>query len=176
MSLLSGCLVADPPTYEEPPPTPPVFDLANANPFIGGVIVVDRRGTNPTRVVNVSVPFRSSDNGDSVIAALHLDWSFEGEGFTEGLAEIAPSTFDDTERTIDLTWRLDHRPPTAGCHTLTLLAAHESNWETETFRPHIIRGRNDTAMATWWVNVDPPEGEPYTLRNCPSRRDPQVPE
>lgn len=169
MLSLAGCLVADPPLYEEPPPTPPVFDLTRASPIPGQVVVINRTGSDATDSFTVTVPFRSDDNGEPIFAGLHLDYFSERADFAQAQRRFPASTFDDTSRQIVLTWDFENGPdPSPGCHTVTLLACHENNWDEGQFRPHIVNALDDTATATWWLNVDPPEDDPYTLRNCPA--------
>jgi len=162
----SGCLVADPPLYEEPPRTPPVFDLAQADPPISRPVVVDTTSSEP---LVFAVPFRSEDRGEILFASLHLDYNIlrVGSSFTGVEREFAASTFDDLGRTMSLPWDLFGGVP-AGCHTLTLLASHVSTWETSEFRPNPITGVDDSARVVWWLNVDPPEDEVDTLRDCPT--------
>jgi len=164
----AGCLVADPPLYEEPPPTPPVFDLTRANPIPGHVIVIDTTGTDAMRSLTVTVPFRSDDKGREIFAALHIDYYTERWSYTEESERFPPSTFDDLSRNITLEWQFNRELPLPGCHTLTLLATHEQYWDLGEARPNIVTARDDTAAVTWWLNVDPPEDAPYTLRDCPA--------
>ena len=168
--LSSGCLVADPPLYEEPPPTPPMFDLSEAEPPPGTVRVIRRTGSNPETGLDISVPFRSDDRGERVFAALHVDYNvrFVPDSFTAVQSAFAASTLDDQDRAITLRWPFGPDDPSPGCHTLTLLVSHENTWNEREFRPDVVLAENDRAMAVWWLNFDPPEDDPYTLRDCPS--------
>jgi hypothetical protein len=162
--LSTGCLVADPPQYEEPATTPVFLDVAAAVPIAGRVIVrIDGDLT-----IDFDVPFRSEDNGDRVAFGLLQDFGFPGrtdEVFCRGF--VPPGTFDETDRAI----RFTAVPKMAkhGCNQLTLLVSHEKNFDLETgCRPDLIRGVGDTAMATWWLNVVAPGEDQSTLVNCPS--------
>lgn len=170
-----GCLVSDPPLYQEPPPTPPVFDLSNAIPLPGEVFVV-RRSPNAPTILTFTIPFRSEDRGDGVQAALHLDYNTLSAQatFTKAQTSVDASTFDDLTRVLSLRWPLPPNEPSPGCHTLTVLASHQSTFDDNEFRPHIVRAQNDRAVAVWWVNFDPPEDDPYTLRDCPSPADTEI--
>jgi hypothetical protein len=169
MLFASGCIVADPPLYEEPPPTPPVFDLNRAEPNVSQVVVLDRSVSRVT-LREFRVPFRSDDKGQRVRAALHIDWGATEarESFVVN-TDVSPSTFDDTSRELLLPLRQnDVGFLTPGCHTLTIIAAHDDNWDKLENRPIPAQAEDDTAMVTWWANVvDRPEIDPYTLINCP---------
>ena len=73
----TGCIVADPPQYEEPKRTPPILDLNHAEPSPFWVIVIDRNDNLEPDALNVTVPFRSDDQGEKVWFALHVD--FKGD-------------------------------------------------------------------------------------------------
>jgi hypothetical protein len=160
--LSSGCLVADPPQYDEPATTPVFLDVVAAVPIAGRVIVHDGGGT-PT--IDFDVPFRSEDNGDRVQFGLLQDFGFPArtdEVFCRGF--VPPGTFDETDRAIRFT--AVPKMAMSGCYQLTLLVAHEKNFDG--CRPDLIRGVGDTAMVTWWLNVVAPGQDPSTLVNCPS--------
>ena len=170
MALLSGCIVTDPPQYEEPTRTPPILDLLNARPVLGDVIVIDRTDNDDANDrVELSIPVRSDDQGEFLKAALWVDVSFGSAFFTDRQTKVPPSTLDDEARSINLSWTVKDLPRKPGCHPLTLLVSHESNWDEFNFMPDPIKAQNDTAVATWWMNLDPQPGDEFTLRDCPSK-------
>jgi hypothetical protein len=171
MALLTSCIVADPPQYEEPKQTPPILDLAGARPYLGDVIVIDRTDNEDANdKVELKVPVRSDDQGDPLNASLWLDYSFFPSIYIGVFTKIPPSTLDDQTRTINMVWSLGEAPPwKAGCHPLTMLVSHESNWDNDHSRPDLVKAENDLAIATWWVNLDPEPGAAFTLKNCPSK-------
>ncbi|HET9933976.1 MAG TPA: hypothetical protein VFQ35_24905, partial [Polyangiaceae bacterium] len=58
---LSGCIVADPPEYQDPGRTPPFLNLALATPRVLDIQVIDLT-TNPANAnFSVNVPVRSDD-------------------------------------------------------------------------------------------------------------------
>src|SRR4029434_5135890 len=66
---VQGCIVADPPVFEEPERTPPFLDLAAADPPIFEIL---QQG--PADQVRINVPFRSEDAGDRLQAVLFLNY------------------------------------------------------------------------------------------------------
>lgn len=170
-SAAGGCIVADPPQYEEPARTPPILDLANAQPFLFDVILFDRNDNQQANdEIHFHVPVRSDDQGDELIAALWVDYGYAGQFFTDVWRFIPDSTFDDLSRSIDMDYRVADRPPArSGCHQLTIFVAHESNFNQEIFLPDFAKAAGDIAFATWWMNLDPDPADPYTLEQCPNR-------
>jgi hypothetical protein len=161
--LTPACLVADPPQYEEPGRTPPFLDLAAAKPFPGEIILVDTTDNlDGTDFVNISIPVRSEDRGDRLFAALHVDYTFPSIVRPQH-NELPPSTFEDLTRSITFRW--DVPRALKGCHQLTVLVSHASTFSFTESRP---KDPKDTAMATWWVNIDPDPTDPYTLSRCPN--------
>lgn len=163
-ALSTGCLVADPPQYEEPATTPVFLDVAAATPLVGRVIV---RSELPV-TIEFDVPIRSEDNGDDVAFGLIQDFGFPErtkEVFCNR-AVVPAGTFDETDRAI----RFSAVAPDAlsGCYQLTLLASHVRNWDRLGCRPDLIKGVGDTSMITWWLNVARQGQNPNDLVNCPS--------
>lgn len=168
---LSGCIVADPPQYEDPGRTPLFLNLALATPRVLEVQVVDLSDNSSANdKFSVSVPVRSDDQGEDFYAALHLDYSYPGFGIRPDKKRFKASTLSDLSRKIELTLTL---PSTlrGGCHQATLLAAHESNWDIGPDEP-LATAKDDTATATWWLNVIVAgDADPYTLTDCPNRNE-----
>jgi hypothetical protein len=167
MLSLSGCIVADPPQYQEPRRTPAILDLSNALPSPFWLVIVDRKDNlEPDKVV-FYVPFHSDDQGERVFFNLHVDY----KGRDIPLAPqnpLPPATIDVDKRAISTEWTVDGSIP-AGCHQITLLVAHESSWEYNTQQPKPEAPKEDIAIATWWMNLDPERADPYTLPGCPSQ-------
>jgi hypothetical protein len=168
MLFPSGCIVADPPQYEDPKRSPPILDLERAVPLISSIIIVDRSDKIASHDVEVSVPIRSDDQGEALVAALHHDYFTDPTGNTDTFSSVMvpPSTLDDLNRSISLTWSVEDAFP-AGCHQLALVVFHQSSWDFPHFRPK-PGTLWDTAFATWWMNIDPdPNVDPDTLVGCP---------
>ena len=161
----TGCLVSDPPKYEEPGVTPPFLDLIQATPMPGRVIARER-GTNAT--IKFDVPLRSEDNSENLWFALYRNFSIVPNNRPVfGPNKLPPGTFDETDRAIRFDWEIDETVG-AGCHQLTLLVSHESTWDFDLHRPHPLRGIGDSAMATWWLNHHAAGQDPNLLLNCPT--------
>ena len=167
--MAPGCLVSDPPLQEAPERTAPMLDLVRAQPLVTEVIVrdiSDNLATNDR--IEFSVPLRSEDAGEVVWYNLYSDYTFKGAKSLGVQNTMAPSTFDDTSRSITFGWTPDDSL-SDGCHQLTLLASHASTWDTGAFRPDPVLSQGDVALATWWLNLNPPSDNPFTLPNCPNR-------
>lgn len=155
-----GCIVAGPPDYKDPKQTPPL--LFNADPVVGQIVA-----KAPGEPLPISVNVRSEDAGDSLIAALYLDYGLSTQQFQKGTDVTLPaSTFDDVNRKISFTWTVPNIA--AGCRPITLLVTHLQN--TSILGP---KNADDVALATWWLNVDDqtdaqhPNGT-NTLAQCPT--------
>lgn len=159
----AGCLVPEPEDRGGPVRTPPVFDLAKAEPFVGSVIVID---SSKSRSVAVTVPVRSDDRGTALLGSFYVDFGHADIERPLAQQDLSPSTIDDLSRKFDMDVVLDSRPP--GCWQLSLLATHLDNWDYSKGRPKWPEALSDTALATWWLNVDPLRGEEATLLNCPN--------
>jgi hypothetical protein len=161
--VATGCLVADPPQYEEPATTPVFLDVAAATPPVNRVIV----STALPVTIEFDVPIRSEDNGDRVAFGLQQDFGFPAR--TKDVfcrASLPAGTFDQTDRAVRFTALVSNDKN--GCYQLTLLVSHQDNWDDLRCRPDLIKGVGDTSMITWWLNVIPPGQNPNDLVNCPS--------
>ncbi|HWA71480.1 MAG TPA: hypothetical protein VG937_04080 [Polyangiaceae bacterium] len=165
MLVSTGCIVADPPQYEEPKRTPPILDLNHAEPSPFWLVIIDRNDGQLNHALQVTVPFRSDDQGEWVWFALHVD--FKGQDVPLWSDRRPPSTIDDTTRSMSRPSEMDARVG-AGCHQLTLIAAHESSWDITNQRPLPDAPKDDIAIGTWWVHMDP-KSDPYTLPSCPNQ-------
>jgi hypothetical protein len=149
----SGCVVADPPDYGRTDQTPPLLLLALANPNLHEVIPA--RSGDP---LSVSVPVRSEDAGDPLVAQLFTNYKLAQQGLLQ-FREVDASTFADLEREIRITASV---PSRRGCQQLSLVVTHKSNLDDANLP---IRAA-DTAIATWWVNVDD-QDDTNSLSACP---------
>lgn len=169
MPFLSGCIVADPPQYEDPGRTPPILNLALATPRILEPFVLDRSDPSTKETMTVELPVRSEDQGKDLIVAMHVDYTYPGSRWLTG-GNVPAGTLSDMSRKITLFVPLGS---VQGCHQLTLLVAHEDNWNYTVNEPD-LDAQYDTALATWWVNALPATGgDANTLANCPSRSEVQ---
>lgn len=163
----TGCIVAPPPEYEEPQRTPPILDLYSAKPFPGAAISIDRQdGATINDRVEFRVPLRSDDQGEWLLWVLYVDRTFNELPVFR--ADVPPSTLDDKDRYVEATWKAD-ATYSKGCHTLSIVIAHQSSWNRDNLVWPELLDASDAAVGTWWVNLDPGLGDPYTLVRCPNR-------
>jgi hypothetical protein len=154
-SMLSGCLVEDPPPYTPPTQTPPRINLRLAEPAADRIILVDKGDP-----ITFRIPVTSEDVGDSLTAAMFLD---EATTPIPNFVEIPGSTLDDVDRRIEIVY-----PGLAevdfGCHRIKIRVSHTKNLK--------LLGepinQADVAEAYWWMNViDLAAGDDGSiLRNC----------
>ncbi len=161
LMLTPGCIVADPPAYEERAKTSPMLDLSMADPPITEVIAVDT--TAARTIVPFNIPVRSEDAGDELMALFYLSFGQEDQTPQYRITEEPASTFDDANRVISLEW--DYHQMDRGCHQLTLVVTHRANFDLEKWLP---TDPADVALATWWVNVDDDPAQPNRFSDCPS--------
>ena len=170
---LSGCIVADPPEYEDPGRTPPFLNLALATPRILDLQIIDHSDNNPVNDdFEVNVPVRSDDKGEELWAYLHLDYSYPNPPVTKpGRKSISASTLSDLSRRIDVS--LDLPSTVKGCHQATLIVGHWKSFDFSTDLPRPT-AKDDIAIATWWLNIiTDPNADPYDATDCPNRNEVQ---
>jgi hypothetical protein len=167
--VFTGCIVADPPQYEEPKRTPPILGLSRAEPSPFWLVIIDRESNvQGNDQLLVTVPVRSDDQGERIWYSLYVDYKAQRPILLAGNQFEPPSTMDDENRFLEAKLSIGAQVP-AGCHQLTLVAAHESSWESTTYQPSLDAPKEDIAIATWWMNVDPENSDPYTLPSCPNQ-------
>ncbi|HMJ10775.1 MAG TPA: hypothetical protein VK524_05175 [Polyangiaceae bacterium] len=163
-SLLAGCLVAEPPTPNNPERTPPMIDFRNTFPLVTQITTV-----RAFTVQNFSVGVRSEDRGDSVVGLLFLNYSLEGEQYLN-VNDLRASTFDDTDRKLTALWSVPEN--LKGCNQITMVVTHFGNLAFSNGVPD-PRSPADVALATWWLHVNPETDAPDDLGVCPKSSSPQ---
>lgn len=159
LSLLLGlvapvsCVVSDPAEYGVAKQTPPFLNANKASP---SVLHTRLMGSGETLIVNV--PLRSEDAGDELLAQLFLDRGVTGKQQLLSFRDIPPGKLEE-KRTISITAPIQTDKP--GCHAVSLVVTHKANL-TEDNQP---KDDNDTAILTWWVNVD--DDGTNLLGDCP---------
>lgn len=115
--------------------------------------------------INFSIPFRSVDVGEPLQAAFVLD--FDPANASVAIERLPvpadPTPFAEQDnRAVNWTWPLSPRP--SGCHTMTMILSHDSNFIA------IYRTINplDVAQVTWFFNIGDPNSPEPSLANCPS--------
>jgi hypothetical protein len=159
----SGCLLSDPPEYENQQRIPPVLDVVNADPSPAQILTLQGDDTE-----SVSVPFRSEDDGVNPYAVLVLDYTVPERRTQPGWTIAPPSTFDDTTREFGIAWTVPRRP---GCHLITLLATHLDNRGDD----NLPEDPERMSVVIWWAIIAV-DGEPTstTLEDCPSNTFPDA--
>lgn len=161
ISMLSGCLVDDPPPLVAPKKTKPFLDNSNIHPGVDQLIV-----TNSGELVTFTIPVKSEDAGDPLFAILLFDYTPDSDMVEQaGSVPMPASTFDDTNRVVSIP--VSVRPGiTPGCHRYTLRVTHQSNL----VKGHSDRVINkaDLAEAFWLANINVPPENAGQLVNCPN--------
>ena len=133
---LPACLVTSSPTFEEPERTPPFLIGPTARPDLRQVKVVDVGGIPDP--VEFSAQVRSEDNGQQVFGRLVLDYGIAPQGgpgypyqqILKDVVTLEPGTLEDKARILAAKWYPGSNKAPVGCHTVTLFATHEINFET----------------------------------------------
>lgn len=158
MVIASSCIVADPPEYRDPVRTRPLLEVYKATPLISNIVVY----TPNTPPINFSVPVRSEDAGEDLSAVTFVDYGTNVEKFVN-IQTIAASTYDQS-REIPLKWT----PTDDKCHVFSLIVAHVRSFLSgDGVHLDPDKAGDDAAIVSWWVNVNPPNNEVNTLRDCP---------
>lgn len=165
-SMLSGCLIEDPPPYAKPQQTPPRLNYKGAIPLLDQVIV-----TRTNETIPFSIPVTSEDAGEGLTAYLLLDYVIgQPIEIVDQPSNLPPSTIDSNEeRVFRFNWRVSKLLP-PGCYRLTLLAGHTSTFS----QLSNIEDTDDLTEAYWWANVDLTPENAGILRDCPDPSRPGV--
>lgn len=169
MTVVSSCIVADPPTYTDPTQTRPALNAYSATPQVFQVLVIQ---LPTTTAPSFTVPVRSEDNGEGLNANLIVDYG-STNAFRAASTRVAPASFnDDTDRFITLTWAAVNQAA-PGCHTVTLIVAHESTFPNDFDTLDPLLASKDAALLTWWLNLLPDSTKQQmttTVVGCPSQQ------
>lgn len=158
-SMLSGCLVDDPPPFTPPQQTPPRLDYRKALPGLDQVIV-----RSFPELITFEVPVTSEDAGEALTAALLLDFDgVDGQPLTPGSFLPASTLADTNRRVLSLPWRVSNQIE-PGCHRITLRVTHVGNTRTTIFD---LIDQNDVAEAYWFANINVTPENAGSLMNCP---------
>lgn len=158
LSMLSGCLVDDPPPYPTAQQTPPRLDYTKASPGLDQVLVASFPD-----VVTFEMPVTSEDAGDGLSAVLLVDYDGQvGDQVSSG--HLPPSTLADTSRRVfSLPWVVP-RTLDPGCHRITLRVTHTGN-TGRTYND--VLDTRDLAEAYWFANVNVTPENAGSLLDCP---------
>lgn len=158
----SGCVLTDPPEFEQPTKITPVLNYNEAVPPLTRILDA-RTGES----IAFKVPFQSQDFGSQegpelVEGALLLDYNLvKPDNRVGGPTLLDPDVFAK-KRDMEVRWSVG--AGLNGCHQLSLLVGHRSSFDSQTHLPKL--GAN-VGIAVWWVNVNPIAADPNTLFECP---------
>jgi hypothetical protein len=159
LSMLSGCLIDDPPPFIAPRQTPPRLDYTKAFPGLDQVLVA----SSPD-LITFEVPVTSEDAGDGLSAALFLDFDgVDGLPISPG-GYLPPSTLADTSpRVLRLKWKVIKQIE-PGCHRITLRVTHVGNIGATNAD---VLDKADLAEAYWFANINVTPENAGSLVKCP---------
>jgi hypothetical protein len=166
--LASGCYFSPAPLPADPSPERPNLNLSGAVPSPLTVLNVYHNITSP---VSFTVPFTAVDGGQEMWWFLWQNWGLEGAGYVDH-GKVAQPAIPDSgmggagpiERSVQFFWA-PSGTINPGCNQLTLFVTYADNANLEAaLRPFDLA---ESAMVTYWVNVDAPLGEGQTLVDCP---------
>jgi hypothetical protein len=137
------------------------LDLIKADPPIGEPLLIYREnnGALSTDSLRFSIPFRSEDR-EQVWYAYYLDYAEVGsDGYINASKVATKSSFDDTTRRIAFELPFQHfTNVTPGCHSLTLMVAHQSSFTDDDFSPAPRPDAAFISMVEWLLYI-PEVGE-----------------
>ena len=164
--LLGGCLVSEPPDLEDADQTRPFIRLREVTPPPDEIQIIPLP-LSGRKVWPFRVPIQSEDR-EPVKGALHFDLNFEAHDFLAADL-IEASTFAAGARTASFDWEV--RRAHIGCHWVTAVFAHQSNFDEATQTPAgSPQAQADSERVSWLVNVfaeDDPNVDPTALADCP---------
>jgi hypothetical protein len=156
-----GC-IDSPPEYSVPDPVPPVLIVSRADPPPTVVTAISQPP------VDFNVPFRSDDlEGLKAYFLLDLQPAEPGVDYQAVQKELpVPADSrpfaEQVNRKVEYPWTWSAGGgPAPGCHTMTMILSHVSNFVEE----YVVRDDLDSAQMTWFLNVLSPDGT-STPQSC----------
>jgi hypothetical protein len=165
--VATSCLDS-PPSYSQTEQVPPFIITAQVTPELNAL--VDMKLGQSQQFV---VPFQSVDVGEDLEGNVYLDRD-PGQPGSWRVRQVVPAStsgFDAPRPPVTFKFTPRAGLDAPGCHTLTLILAHQSEWdfvELPQIDNPVRLPIDDTraASVTWWLQI---EGEPgQTLRACPT--------
>jgi hypothetical protein len=159
LSMLSGCLIDDPPPLVAPQQTPPRLDYTKASPGLDQIMNI-KQG----EVIPFKMPVTSEDAGDDLLAVLLFDYDgLYGLPLTVGSFLPASTLADTNPRELGISWTvIGGIEP--GCHRITLRVTHVGNIRTTIFD---LVDQSDLAEAYWFANVNVTPQNAGSAVKCP---------
>jgi hypothetical protein len=168
-ALLTGCLDS-PPSYSQPEQVAPFIIDAHVTPDLTAVVQL-----HAGLAQEFVVPFRSVDVGEDLEANVYLDRNPGQSGSWRVTQEVpaSPGAFDEDRPPVTFNFRPTASLDEPGCHTLTFILAHASQWDYVNLQmgnPVPVRLPIDDTQAaavTWWLDIADDTGSGAPLRECP---------
>ncbi len=172
LSLSShGCLFSGPPEFEQSKKTTPVLNYNEAVPSITRILDARTGDSIAFKVPFQSQDFSSQDDRELVEGVLLLDYNLVDRDTRVGGPTLLDPDVFARKREMEVRWSVD--AGLKGCHQISLLVGHRSNFDSQTHLPKLsanspadVASRAGIAIAVWWVNVNPNADQP-TLLECP---------
>jgi hypothetical protein len=168
LALMANSCLDSPPTYSQAEQVPPFIITAQVTPDLNAL--VELQLGQPQQFV---VPFLSVDVGEDLEGNVYLDRDpgQPGSWRSRQVVPAAQGGFDDPRPPVAFKFTPRSGLDAPGCHTLTLILAHQSQWdfvELPQVDNPVRLPIDDTraASVTWWLQI---KGDPgQTLRECPT--------
>jgi|GEM_PF-1311900 len=166
-----GCLFSGPPEFEQSTKTTPVLNYNEAVPSITRILDARTGDSIAFKVPFQSQDFSSQDDRELVEGVLLLDYNLVDQDTRVGGPTLMDPDVFARKREMEVRWSVD--AGLKGCHQISLLVGHRSNFDSQTHLPKLssvssadMASRAGIAIAVWWVNVNPNADQP-TLLECP---------
>jgi hypothetical protein len=173
MFVSSGCIVADPPEYRSAVRTRPLLEVYKASPSTTDIVVWTQASAPMGAGITFTIPVRSEDAGEDLSAVSFIDYG-TGQSARPYKSQRYPASTYDQTRNIEFLW-LPTSTSTDGCHVFTIIVAHQSSFKNQDTNQLIPeRAGDDASIVSWWTNINPPNSEFNTLRNCPQAELPSL--
>lgn len=148
----TSCLITSTPDFSPPDRTRPFLLVDTADPNPHGVLLINTLEKLQAGETSFSfgADFVSEDQGDDVFGHLYIDYGMSKfppaiDVITE-IDAVKAGTMADAKRRIKGTWNVANSVFNSGCHTVTLIVAHD--FDSGTSCPVC---RSDSTQLTWRV-------------------------
>ncbi len=157
-TMLSSCIVEEPPDFEDPERTAPILYLDQSVPPNNTFVQVPADST-----VKFNVVLQSEDLREPLVAIPWVNLGLENErGLTPH--QVTPGSFS-TPREAPFVVTIDSQVP-RGCVPLTIFFAHEDDVDFFGSKGALPKPGALSARATWWLLVDSAPQD-VTFADCP---------
>ncbi len=157
-SLLSSCIVDEPPDFEDPERTAPILYLDKSDPPNNTFVQVSADST-----LKFNVVLQSEDLREPLVAIPWVNFGLENEhGLTPH--QVTPGS-GSTPREAPFVVTIDSQVP-RGCVPLTIFFAHEDDVDFFGNKGALPKPGALSTRATWWLLVDS-EPQEVTFADCP---------